>query len=517
MQQLHELYQKVLNEGTFSPDRTGTGTYKLIGQTMRFDLQKGFPAPTTKRLAWKAMTSELLWFLEGSQDERRLCEILHGTRDVSKHTIWTDNCLARAKVDPNRFNGTNVGNMYGLNWRQQPCTPHGYTFIERKTYEDNYEEEHVQPECTKLYSTVKVIDSNTCGKYEVIGKVNKKTLIKFIETGSYKLVDRPIKAIKDFFKPSIEGVGYLGFDIPNTITARKLYQVWKDMIIRVYNPRKNHISYSEVSVCKRWHNFENFYNDSFSIWGFQEYVDSNYTYQLDKDYYGSKIYSPETSIFISPDLNKKLNGGGYGFKVYLFDGKVFYSRTDLQDYRGLSRKANLPDNLEILEDTHDMVVRPIIMIDQLARIIDLIKNDQNSRRMVITAWNSRDVETAALGMCHPLVQFFVIDGKLSCSFYMRSSDTFLGLPFNISSYALLTHMIASMTGLSVGELIYSGGDCHIYSNHVEQVKEQLSRTPKKLPTLVLDTSITDIDGFSMDSFKLENYNPDATIKAPMAV
>lgn len=517
MQQLQELYEKVLNEGTFSTDRTGTGTYKLIGQQMRFNLQEGFPATTTKRLAWKSMLSELLWFLEGSQDERRLCEILHGTRDESKRTIWTDNCKDRSSHDPNRFNGYNVGNMYGFNWRFQPCTPHSYHYIERKTYIDDYVETHIQPECTKLYSNKKIIESNTCGKYEVIGKVDSQTLIQFLDTGSYKLVRRPVKAIKDFFKPSIEGVGYLGFDIPTTVTARKLYQVWKDMIIRVYNPRKNHKSYGNVEVCKRWHNFENFYNDCFSLWGFQEYVDSNYTYQLDKDYYGSHIYSPETAIFISPEMNKKLNGGGYGFKVYLYEDCVFYSRTDLQSHRGLTRKATLPENLTILEDNDKYVVRPIIMIDQIERIIDLIQNEPNSRRMVITAWNSRDVENAVLGMCHPLVQFFVNDGVLSCSFYMRSSDTFLGLPFNLSSYALLTHMIAQISGLEVGELIYTGGDCHIYANHIEQVKEQLTRTPKVLPTLWIDKNITNIDDFTMDSVKLENYNPDPSIKAPMAV
>ncbi|BEH88035.1 hypothetical protein [Klebsiella phage phiKp_21] len=517
MKQLLDLYDKILKEGVQSTDRTGVGTIKLIGQQMRFDLSKGFPAVTTKRLAWKAMVSELLWFIEGSHDERRLCEILHGTRDSEKKTIWSDNCLDRAKNDPNRFNGEIVGNMYGMNWRYQPSEPHSYQFIKRKSYIDDYVEKHVCPEITSEFNGIKIHQSATCGEYEVVGKQNNNIVIRFLDTGSYKIVKRTSRSIKDFFKPSIEGVGYLGGVIPDTLTARKLYQIWKDMIIRVYNPRKNHVSYKDVTVCKRWHNFMNFYNDSFSLWGFQEFVDSGYSHQLDKDYYGSNIYSPDTCIFISSSLNKTLNGGGYGFKIYIYKDNIFYSITDLQKYRGLSRKAQLPKELTILEDNETHVVRPKIYIDQLQRCIDLIKNDPDSRRIVITSWNSRDIENAALGMCHPLVQWFVINGKLSCIFYMRSTDSFLGLPFNIASYALLTHMIAQITGLEVGELIYNGGDCHIYLNHIEQVKEQLQREPIELPKLWLDPTITDIESFTMGSFKLLDYNPMPTIKAPMAV
>lgn len=425
MKQLQELYKKILDEGIESTDRTGVGTIKLIGQQMRFNLKDGFPAVTTKRLAWKAMTSELLWFIEGSHDERRLCEILHGTRDWEKKTIWTDNVKDRSSKDPNRFNGETVGNMYGMNWRFQPCEPHGYQYIERKTYIDDYIENHICPEINGIFNGIKIHKSAKCGDYEVLGKNNDDIVIRFINTGSYKIITRTSKNIKDFFQPSVEGIGYLGGVIPDTLTARKLYQIWKDMIIRVYNPRKNHVSYEKVTVCKRWHNFMNFYNDSFSLWGFQEFVDSGYSHQLDKDYYGSNIYSPDTCIFISSSLNKTLNGGGHGFKIYLYQGNVFYSRTDLQEFRGLSRKANLPDDLTILEDTTTHVVRPKIYVDQLQRCIDLIKNNPYSRRIVITSWNSRDIENAALGMCHPLVQWFVMNGKLSCSFYMRSSDTFL--------------------------------------------------------------------------------------------
>ena len=310
MQQLHDLYKNVLANGTFSEDRTGTGTYKLIGQTMRFDLQKGFPATTTKRLAWKAMSSELLWFLEGSHDERRLCEILHGTRDEEKRTIWTDNYRNQG-VALGYLDGE-LGPVYGKQWRE-----------------------------------------------------------------------------------------------------------WRDVVILpgIYNEVVKH---TEM---------------------------------------------------------------GYEMVEQTISGMYIMQRT----------------------------------IDQIAVLLDGLKNDPFGRRHILSAWNVGDLDKMALPPCHSFSQFFVVDGKLSCTLYQRSADLFLGVPFNIASYSLLTHMLAQVLGLDVGEFIWMGGDCHIYSNHVEQVKEQLSRTPKELPELWIDSTVTDIDSFTMDSFKLLNYDPDATIKAPMAV
>jgi thymidylate synthase len=310
MQQLHELYQKVLETGTYSEDRTGTGTIKLIGQQMRFDLQLGFPATTTKRLAWKSMSSELLWFLEGSQDERRLCEILYGTRDEDKKTIWTDNYQTQG-IALGYQNG-NLGPVYGKQWRE-------------------WEDVVILP---GIYSEV----------------------VKHTEMG-YNMVERTM---------------------------------------------------SGMYIMKR-------------------------------------------------------------------------------------------------------------VIDQISVLIDGLKNNPYGRRHILSAWNVGDLDKMALPPCHSFSQFFVVDGKLSCTLYQRSADLFLGVPFNIASYSLLTHMLAQVCGLEVGEFIWIGGDCHIYSNHVDQVKEQLSRTPKELPTLEIDTSINDIDSFTMNSFSLKNYNPDASIKAPMAV
>ena len=276
MKQYHDLLEDILNNGERKDDRTGVGTISVFGRQLRFDLSKGFPAITTKKLAWKSVVSELLWFIEGSGDERRLAEILYGTRDAERGTIWTGNAQAAYWTPKARYDG-DLGRVYGVQWR---------------------------------------------------------------------------------------------------------------------------------------------------------------------------------------------------------------------DWRG---------------------------VDQLNNLIEGIKQDPNGRRHILTAWNVDELDKMALPPCHVLAQFYVSNGKLSCHMYQRSVDVFLGLPFNIASYALLTHMIAQVCDLKVGELIISTGDTHIYSNHVEQVNEQLSREEYPLPLLFLNPDIKSIDKFSMDAILLFDYKSHGTIKAEMAV
>ena len=156
-------------------------------------------------------------------------------------------------------------------------------------------------------------------------------------------------------------------------------------------------------------------------------------------------------------------------------------------------------------------------VDQINQVIEQIKNKPNSRRHIIVAWNPPEVEKMDLPPCHCLFQFYVSDGKLSCQLYQRSCDTFLGVPFNIASYSLLTMMIAQVTGLQPGEFVWTGGDVHIYLNHLEQVKEQLARTPRKLPKMKLNPEVKNIHDFKIEDFTLEDYDPYPTIKAPISV
>ena len=157
------------------------------------------------------------------------------------------------------------------------------------------------------------------------------------------------------------------------------------------------------------------------------------------------------------------------------------------------------------------------VIDQISQVVDLIKNHPDSRRILVTAWNPAEIDKMALPPCHCLFQFYVADGKLSCQLYQRSADTFLGVPFIIASYALLTMMLAQVCGLEPGEFIHTTGDTHIYLNHLEQVNEQLSREPRPLPKMIINPDVKSIFDFKYEDFKLEGYDPYPAIKAPVAV
>lgn len=156
-------------------------------------------------------------------------------------------------------------------------------------------------------------------------------------------------------------------------------------------------------------------------------------------------------------------------------------------------------------------------IDQISEVIKTLKNNPDSRRMIVSSWNVADIGKMKLPPCHTFFQFYVADGKLSCQMYQRSADMFLGVPFNIASYALLTMMIAQVCNLEVGEFIHSFGDTHIYLNHLEQVDLQLSRQPRAYPTMILDKDIKNIFEFKYESFRLEGYEPYPSIKAPIAI
>ena len=299
MKQYLELLQDILDNGEAKDDRTGTGTISVFGRSLRFDLRVAFPAITTKKLAWKACVGELLWFLEGSSDERRLAEITHGTSD-GKVTIWTPNALAPYWKPKAKFDG-DLGRVYGVQWRHW----------------------------------------------------NKYTIEKDM------------------------GAAHKG---------------------------------------------------------------------------GTRLAVDKTEV------------------------------------------------------------------DQLANLIKGLKEDPNGRRHILSAWNVSELDQMALPPCHVMSQFYVNKNKeLSCHMYQRSVDVFLGLPFNIASYALLTYLIAHCCDLKVGELIISTGDTHIYKDHVEQVNEQLSRTPLEAPDLWLNPEIRDIEKFTMNDIALLDYKSMDSIKAKMAV
>ena len=156
-------------------------------------------------------------------------------------------------------------------------------------------------------------------------------------------------------------------------------------------------------------------------------------------------------------------------------------------------------------------------IDQISQLLEQIRGNPDSRRLIVSAWNVGELDKMALAPCHALFQFYVADGRLSCQLYQRSADIFLGVPFNIASYALLTLMVAQVCKLQPGDFVWTGGDCHLYSNHLEQAELQLSRTPRALPTLRLNPEVSDLFAFKFEDFELGNYEPHPHIKAPVAV
>lgn len=156
-------------------------------------------------------------------------------------------------------------------------------------------------------------------------------------------------------------------------------------------------------------------------------------------------------------------------------------------------------------------------VDQIAQIVDLLRENPNSRRILLTGWNPKEALNVAIPPCHTITQFYVADGKLSAKMYQRSADVFLGVPFNIASYALLTHMLAQVAGLEVGRFIHTFGDVHIYNNHQDQVDEQLRRTPAEMPGLLLNASVMNINKFTYEHMKLVDYHPQSGIKAPVAI
>lgn len=447
------LLKQILKDGQSKTDRTGVGTKAIFGAQLRFNLQDGFPLLTTKKVHFKSVLHELLWFLKGMGNIQYLKD-----NRVSIWDEWADD-------------KGNLGPVYGVQWRK--------------------------------WTSVDLIEPN---------------------------IGTPIH-VDSQYPPTVVGVGYLG-NYENNYIAKLLRQTWQNMLDRCYN--KNHIGYhlyggQGVFVDHRWHSFENFIKDASNLENWflkKEFPD---LYSLDKDIKASNFYSPETCIWSSSEeqsINNKRsmffeaidpNGNKViGFGASSFARSYGLSDTGICDCLSGKYKSHKGWKFKKL-DKFGLV--PVIRIfDQIRWIIAEIKNNPDSRRLCVSAWNVRDLPFMKLQPCHVMFQFFVNDNKLSCHMYQRSVDTFLGLPFNIASYSLLTHIIAQVCNLEVGEFVWSGGDVHIYNNHFEQVNEQLSRVPyDNLPTLSINKEIKDIDDFVYDDFELKNYEAHPAIKAPIAV
>lgn len=238
-------------------------------------------------------------------------------------------------------------------------------------------------------------------------------------------------------------------------------------------------------------------NNIWNEWAFKNWVESDSYTGPDMTDFGLRSQQDE-------EFNKQYNEQMELFKTKVLEDDEFAKRYgNLGDVYGKQWRAWKTTAGETL--------------DQLQDVIEMIKKNPDSRRLIVSAWNPEDIPSMALPPCHTLFQFYVADGKLSCQLYQRSGDIFLGIPFNIASYSLLTHLIAHECGLEVGEFVHTIGDAHIYTNHFEQVEKQLAREPHPFPTLKLNPDVKSIFDFEMNDLTLEGYDPHPAIKAPVAV
>lgn len=464
MKQYLELVDKILTNGVKKQDRTGTGTLSIFGHQMRFDLSEGFPLLTTKKLHTRSIFEELFWFLAGDTSNRSLNKL-----NVNIWNEWADN------------NG-DLGKIYSAQWRY-----------------------------------------------------------------SLSSSNKPIKIKVDNCYIHHKVVVDTEFKVDNVTSNQHIYKLWYNIINSCHNT--NHsgylISNNRVRVSSDWHNYDNFLNDISKVKGYAHWIKEPRKYVLCPRYLGYYTYGKDTSIFVPKHIASMLKQNEY--TVYEFDSKlydnavdVFYAVKDkygininmkhintIAEYNDLSKIARsllsederkLVGHIKNVTAGKDYIYRPLVWIDQIEELINQIKTNKDSRRLIVSAWNVDEIEDMALPPCHTMFQFYVDDkNRLSCQLYQRSGDVFLGVPFNIASYSLLTCMIAQVCGLEVGEFVHTIGDAHIYLNHIEQCKLQLSREVKELPKLILNKDVTSIYDFTIGDVSIVGYNPHPHIKGEVSV
>lgn len=534
MKQYQELLRHILDKGTRHEDRTGVGTISTFGYQTRFDLQAGFPIVTTKKVPFRWVAEELFWFLQGSTNERELHE-----RGVD---IWQEWAKENGELGP----------IYGSQWRYwgkiYDIEPRIKSLVSPQI--ETPFEKQISPDFSSNYNNLigKEFDSAT-GKYIVVkeyknlrpdGAGNRWEFdIKFKNTGfiQTKCKKQAILSgqIRDRYFPTSHDVGCLGEPVSRE-DYDLLYQTWNGMLARCFD--KNHLGYSNyggkgIFVCNRWLIFSNFVEDIKKLPNWLLKKEYPKEYSLDKDFYLSNCYSPDTCIWLSKN-EQNLNSS----KVSLIeatnpDGQVIMRMgiDTLCNEWGFTSVGikNCLDGKQ--EKHHDWKFRykteiknpRVRVFDQIKYILAQIKHESNSRRIIVSAWNVAELEEMALQPCHSFFQFKVENNKfLHCQLYQRSADAFLGVPFNISSYALLTQMVAHVCDLQVGEFIHTFGDLHIYLNHLEQVEQLLSREPLELPKLefVNADNLKGLDGllnFKYENLNLIGYQSHGKIAAPVAV
>lgn len=527
----HALLNRILETGIKKEDRTGTGTISVFGNMMRFDLSNGFPLITTKKVHLKSIIHELLWMLRGDTNTRYLND-----NGVKIWNEWADS------------NG-DLRNIYGCQWRRWEVF--GKRVVQVKIPKSETDQPFSRPEIKSVDVdslpddpfTGTEVESKTSGKFIVLDKIgmmskNSVYRVQFVKTGTIMTSTRPsirVGSVKDPYYPSVYNVACLG-EPDNRSYRKRAYDMWHSMIARCYS--ESHPVYSVyggrgVYVDRDWKCFANFLRDLSTLPFFDRWLIDPGRFQLDKDYFSSKKYSKSTCMFLERTENE-LYAQNKPIKVKFKDGseRIFLSQKDFanaydidsrrvsEQYTGL-RIFDENISIEPFECDDGYVLRYLRVVDQVSDIVNALRNSRWSRRIMLNSWNVSDLSEMKLPPCHFAAQFNVVpvsDGKdrLNCLMSIRSWDVFLGGPFNIAQYALLTMMLAQVTNLQPGELVISSGDTHLYLNHLEQAKIQLKREPRSAPKMILNPDIKEIDDFKYEDFELKGYDPHPRIKADIS-
>lgn len=539
MDAYHDILKQVLAEGCISGNRTDTNAIRTTGAMFKHNMRDGFPLITTKKINPKTVFAELEFFIKGLTDKQwlkdRNCNIWNDWCNPQKVAYGHDEDTKAKMAEEN-----DLGEVYGYVWNQWDIDEE-IVQIEPSVFTGSTEPSYKQFEINKPGDTIfkdTVFDSINYGKYIVLeesNRVNGKTFytIQFLLTGYIKYNVRSDVVqkgnVKDLYYPNVFDVGYIGNVDTTKGLNKKLYKTWSHMLNRCYNTKcKEYPLYggSGIKVDNRWHSFENFVNDVIFLPGWVAKQRDWDMYQLDKDYFGANVYSVDTCVWLSMPHNI-LYRTSKPFRVTAPDGKSFI-------YISISKCAldynlNSSNILMVLNDKRvhhkkftfeyintDKLWRYKLPINQLHNAIKTLKSNPNDRRNIVLAWNPAIMHKQALPPCHFGFQLTSDGEYVDLTWFQRSVDTFLGLPFNIASYGMLLELIAKNVGMKARYLVGQLVDVHIYENHLEQVNEQLSRTDRPLPTLVLPDDLN-IFEWQYDQYELVGYDPHPFIKAPIAV
>lgn len=534
------LIEDILKNGTDKNDRTGTGTRSVTGRMIQHDMADGFPLLTTKRIAHKTMAIELEGFLKGITDKQWYKD--KGCR------IWNE--WSSLKQLPNDLSVDEKNNWmkqnndlgplgYSHQWRNfnghyKPI-PNIWTGLNKTIIIEESSNKHVGREIDGKYGKYTVISyngDNSSGNPKFSVKFHKSGYVKSdVDVGQINS-----RNIKDPYFPSVQGVACSGNYDKNILgeeLTEKLLQTWNGMIQRCYN--KNHKAYENygakgVYVSNSWLVFENYLNDVQKLDNWDKKLENWETYQLDKDLNGGFEYSRERCVWLTRKENNNLTNQSYYFDAVDPKGILYENQIGLTRFcheHGLNEK-NVQPSIKNNTKTcggwkfykRGQYKTNEEKYDQIEVLLDTLKNNPTSRRMLVSAWNPLQINDMALPPCHVFFQVIIRGEFLDLTFYMRSSDVFLGLPFNIASYGLLLSLLAHQFGYKPGILTGFLGDTHIYNNHFDAVKEQISRKDDsyELPGLMIRDSFKGVEEFdALNDIEFVNYKHHPKIKAEVSV